>query len=69
MQSMQHLLMCLFLQVSNRLLQLGVGLGGVIALVLLIADPVWPRTFTQVRTLGISLVKLCSLSGTAEIKA
>lgn len=42
------LLRCFEMQVSDRLLQLGVGLGGMLALVLLVADPIWPRTFTQV---------------------
>lgn len=35
-------------QVSNRLLQLGVGLGGLMAAVLFVVEPIWPRAFTQV---------------------
>jgi hypothetical protein len=39
------------MQISDRLLQLGVGLGGSLAAVLLIAEPVWPKAFTQVSSI------------------
>jgi len=49
-------------EVSDRLLQLGVGLGGMLALVLLIADPIWPRTFTQEADVVASVQALSPLA-------